>query len=135
MVVDRRAARLTLRNLLVTAKELNPDGRIITLFGCGGDRDRTKRPLMGEAAGHASDIVVLTSDNPRSEDPLLIINDVIVGVQRTKAKLLVELDRQKAIRVALDEARVRRRSCSSRARGMKRTRYCATARLILTTAK
>jgi UDP-N-acetylmuramoyl-L-alanyl-D-glutamate--2,6-diaminopimelate ligase len=60
---------------------------------------------MGEVAGRASEIVVLTSDNPRSEDPLLIINDVIVGVQRTKAKLFVEVDRQKAIEVALDEAR------------------------------
>ena len=79
-----------LRNLLVTAKELNPNGRIITLFGCGGDRDRTKRPVMGEAAGRSSDIVVLTSDNPRSEDPLLIINDAIVGVQRTNAKCMVE---------------------------------------------
>jgi UDP-N-acetylmuramoyl-L-alanyl-D-glutamate--2,6-diaminopimelate ligase len=105
VVVDYAHTDDALRNLLVTARELNPDGRIITLFGCGGDRDRTKRPLMGEAAGHASDIVVLTSDNPRSEDPLLIINDVIVGVQRTKAKLLVEPDRQKAIKVALDEAR------------------------------
>ncbi|HXR09591.1 MAG TPA: UDP-N-acetylmuramoyl-L-alanyl-D-glutamate--2,6-diaminopimelate ligase, partial [Candidatus Acidoferrales bacterium] len=105
VVVDYAHTDDALRNLLVTAKELNPDGRIITLFGCGGDRDRTKRPLMGEAAGRASEIVVLTSDNPRSEDPLLIINDVIVGVQRTKAKLFVELDRQKAIEVALDEAR------------------------------
>ena len=61
---------------------------------------------MGEVAGHASDVVVLTSDNPRSEDPLLIINDVIVGVQRTKAKLFVEPDRQKAIEVALDEVPV-----------------------------
>ncbi len=94
-----------LRNLLATAKTLNPEGRIITLFGCGGDRDRTKRPLMGEAAGRASDIVVLTSDNPRSEDPLLIINDIIVGLQRTKAKYLVEPDRKHAIEIALDEAR------------------------------
>jgi UDP-N-acetylmuramoyl-L-alanyl-D-glutamate--2,6-diaminopimelate ligase len=94
-----------LRNLLATARDLNSGGRIITLFGCGGDRDRTKRPLMGEAAGRESDIVVLTSDNPRSEDPLLIINDVIVGVQRTNTKLLVEPDRQKAIQVALDAAR------------------------------
>jgi UDP-N-acetylmuramoyl-L-alanyl-D-glutamate--2,6-diaminopimelate ligase len=105
VVVDYAHTDDALRNLLATAKELNPDGRIITLFGCGGDRDRTKRPLMGEAAGRASEIVVLTSDNPRSEDPLLIINDVIVGVQRTKAKLFVEPDRQKAIGVALDEAR------------------------------
>ena len=105
VIVDYAHTDDALRNLLATAKELNPDGRIITLFGCGGDRDRTKRPLMGEAAGRASEIVVLTSDNPRSEDPLLIINDVIVGVQRTKAKLFVEPDRQKAIGVALDEAR------------------------------
>jgi UDP-N-acetylmuramoyl-L-alanyl-D-glutamate--2,6-diaminopimelate ligase len=105
VIVDYAHTDDALRNLLATAKDLHPDGRIITLFGCGGDRDRTKRPLMGEAAGRASEIVVLTSDNPRSEDPLLIINDVIVGVQRTKAKLFVEPDRQKAIEVALDEAR------------------------------
>ena len=89
VVVDYAHTDDALRNLLATAKDLNPDGRIITLFGCGGDRDRTKRPIMGEAAGRASEIVVLTSDNPRSEDPLLIINDVIVGAQRTKAKLLM----------------------------------------------
>jgi UDP-N-acetylmuramoyl-L-alanyl-D-glutamate--2,6-diaminopimelate ligase len=105
VVIDYAHTDDALRNLLATAEGLNPDGRIITLFGCGGDRDRTKRPLMGEVAGRASEIVVLTSDNPRSEDPLLIINDVIVGVQRTKAKLFVEVDRQKAIEVALDEAR------------------------------
>lgn len=105
VVVDYAHTDDALRNLLATARELNPNGRIITLFGCGGDRDRTKRPLMGEAAGRASDIVVLTSDNPRSEDPLLIINDAIVGAQRTSAKLLIEPDRQKAIEVALDEAR------------------------------
>src|ERR1700719_5332151 len=105
VIVDYAHTDDALRNLLATAKDLNPDGRIITLFGCGGDRDRTKRPLMGGAAGRSSDVVVLTSDNPRSEDPLLIINDVIVGVQRTKAKLFVELDRQKAIEMALDEAR------------------------------
>jgi len=105
VVVDYAHTDDALRSLLATAKELNPDGRIVTLFGCGGDRDRTKRPLMGEVAGHASDVVVLTSDNPRSEDPLLIINDVIVGVQRTKAKLYVEPDRQRAIEVAIDEAR------------------------------
>jgi UDP-N-acetylmuramoyl-L-alanyl-D-glutamate--2,6-diaminopimelate ligase len=105
VVVDYAHTDDALRNLLATAKDLNPGGRIITLFGCGGDRDRTKRPLMGEAAGRMSEVVVLTSDNPRSEDPLLIINDAIVGIQRTKAKVIVEPDRQKAVELALDEAR------------------------------
>src|SRR6266851_4699823 len=105
VIVDYAHTDDALRNLLATAKELNPDGRIITLFGCGGDRDRTKRPLMGEAAGRLSDIVVLTSDNPRSEDPLLIINDAIVGLQRTGTKFLVEPDRERAIEIALDQAR------------------------------
>jgi UDP-N-acetylmuramoyl-L-alanyl-D-glutamate--2,6-diaminopimelate ligase len=105
VIVDYAHTDDALRNLLATAKDLKPEGRIITLFGCGGDRDRTKRPLMGEVAGRASDIVVLTSDNPRSEDPLLIINDAIVGAQRTKAKVLVEPDRRKAVEVALEEAR------------------------------
>jgi len=105
VIVDYAHTDDALRNLLATAKELNPDGRVITLFGCGGDRDRTKRPLMGEAAGRLSDIVVLTSDNPRSEDPLLIINDAIVGLQRTGTKFLVEPDRERAIEIALDQAR------------------------------
>jgi UDP-N-acetylmuramoyl-L-alanyl-D-glutamate--2,6-diaminopimelate ligase len=105
VIVDYAHTDDALRNLLSTAKELHADGRIITLFGCGGDRDRTKRPLMGEAAGRSSDIVILTSDNPRSEDPLLIINDAIVGVQRTNAKFLVEPDRERAIEIALDQAR------------------------------
>ena len=105
VVVDYAHTDDALGNLLSTAKELNPAGRIITLFGCGGDRDRAKRPLMGEAAGRSSDVVVLTSDNPRSEDPLLIINDAIVGVQRTKAKFVVEPDRERAIEIALDQAR------------------------------
>ena len=105
VVVDYAHTDDALRNLLTAARELNPAGRIITLFGCGGDRDRTKRPLMGEAAGRLSNVVVLTSDNPRSEDPLLIINDAIVGVQRANAKCLVEPDRERAIEMALDQAR------------------------------
>jgi UDP-N-acetylmuramoyl-L-alanyl-D-glutamate--2,6-diaminopimelate ligase len=77
---------------------------VITLFGCGGDRDRTKRPLMGEAAGRGSDFVVLTSDNPRSEDPLAIINDALPGLQRTGTRYALEPDRQKAIAMALNVA-------------------------------
>ena len=79
-------------------------GKVITVFGCGGDRDRAKRPLMGEAAGNGSDFVVLTSDNPRSEDPLAIMNDAVVGLQKAGAKYVMEPDRRKAIGLALHEA-------------------------------
>ena len=79
-------------------------GEVITLFGCGGDRDRAKRPLMGEAAGKGSDFVVLTSDNPRSEDPLAIINDALVGLQKSGTKYVTEPDRRKAIALAIAQA-------------------------------
>ena len=105
VIVDYAHTDDALRNLISTARELSADNRIITLFGAGGDRDRTKRPLMGEAAGTLSDIVVLTSDNPRSEDPLRIINDVLVGLQKTGAKHFVEADREKAIEIAMNEAK------------------------------
>jgi UDP-N-acetylmuramoyl-L-alanyl-D-glutamate--2,6-diaminopimelate ligase len=104
VVVDYAHTDDALRNLIATARELAPSGRIITVFGAGGDRDRTKRPLMGEAAGALSDLVVLTSDNPRSEDPLRVINDVVVGLQKANAKYRVEPDREKALAVAIDEA-------------------------------
>jgi UDP-N-acetylmuramoyl-L-alanyl-D-glutamate--2,6-diaminopimelate ligase len=105
VVVDYAHTDDALRNLTATARELGGAKRLITLFGCGGERDRAKRPLMGEAAGRASDVVVLSSDNPRGEDPLLIINDALVGLQRTTAKTLVEPDRARAIELAIDEAR------------------------------
>ncbi|MEJ7609342.1 MAG: cyanophycin synthetase [Bryobacteraceae bacterium] len=92
-----------LRNTIAVARAMKPD-RIITLFGCGGDRDRSKRPLMGMAAAEASDFVVLTSDNPRSEDPLAIMNDAVVGLRRFDTPHLVEPDRERAIRKALTEA-------------------------------
>ncbi len=105
VVVDYAHTDDALRNLITTARELNPNGRIIILFGAGGDRDRTKRPLMGEAAGSLSDLVVLSSDNPRTEDPLRIINDVVVGLQKVNAKYRVETDRERAIELAMDEAK------------------------------
>jgi len=105
VVVDYAHTDDALRNLIQTARDLLKTGRIITLFGCGGERDRTKRPLMGEAAGSLSDLVVISSDNPRGEDPLRIINDAVVGLQKVNAKYLVEPDRGRAIEIALEEAR------------------------------
>jgi UDP-N-acetylmuramoyl-L-alanyl-D-glutamate--2,6-diaminopimelate ligase len=107
VVVDYAHTDDALRNLTALARELvsAAKGRVLTVFGCGGDRDRKKRPLMGEAAGRGSDFVVLTSDNPRSEDPRTIINDAVVGLQKTGVKYSVEPDRRKAIVLAVAEAR------------------------------
>lgn len=105
VIVDYAHTDDALRNLISTARELSTSGRIITVFGAGGERDRTKRPLMGEAAGSLSDLVVLTSDNPRGEDPLRIINDVVVGLQKVNAKYQIEPDRDKALEIALAEAK------------------------------
>src|SRR5438876_5459113 len=105
VIVDYAHTDDALENLIRTARELNPKGRIITLFGCGGEKDRTKRPAMGEVTGRLSDLTILSSDNPRSEDPLKIISDIIVGLQKTAGKYLIEPDREKAIGMAMDEAR------------------------------
>jgi UDP-N-acetylmuramoyl-L-alanyl-D-glutamate--2,6-diaminopimelate ligase len=106
VVVDYAHTHDALRNLIESARKLLPaGGRILTMFGCGGDRDRTKRPLMGEVAGRLSDRVILTSDNPRSEDPLHIMADAMVGLQRVDADCVREPDRAKAIRRAIEEAR------------------------------
>lgn len=103
VVVDYAHTDDALRNLIAVARDLNPK-RVITLFGCGGDRDRQKRPLMAMAAAEASDFVVLTSDNPRSEDPLDIINDALVGLRRFDTPHIIEVDREKAIRKAIEQA-------------------------------
>jgi UDP-N-acetylmuramoyl-L-alanyl-D-glutamate--2,6-diaminopimelate ligase len=104
VIVDYAHTDDALKNVLKTARELTHK-RVIVLFGCGGERDRTKRPRMGEVAGQLADFVVLTSDNPRSEDPLLIMADALVGLQRTSRPYLAEVDRGVAIRKALEEAR------------------------------
>jgi UDP-N-acetylmuramoyl-L-alanyl-D-glutamate--2,6-diaminopimelate ligase len=106
VVVDYAHTDDALRNLITLGRELVKErgGRVITLFGCGGDRDRTKRPRMGRAAGEGSDLVVLTSDNPRSEEPMAIINEALAGVRGTGTKCLVEEDRAKAIEIAIRSA-------------------------------
>lgn len=107
VVVDYAHTDDALRNLISLARELvaQKKGRVITLFGCGGNRDRTKRPKMGRAAGEGSDLVVLTSDNPRSEDPLTIIEEALVGVRETGTECIVEPDRGTAIAMAIRAAR------------------------------
>ena len=103
VLVDYAHTDDALRNVLATARGLTKN-RLIIVFGCGGDRDRAKRPLMGEAAGSLSDLAVLTSDNPRSEDPLRIMTDALVGLQKTGKPYLPEADRKAAIRQALNQA-------------------------------
>jgi UDP-N-acetylmuramoyl-L-alanyl-D-glutamate--2,6-diaminopimelate ligase len=109
VVVDYAHTDDALRNLIALARELAGErgGRVITLFGCGGDRDRTKRPRMGRAAGENSDLVVLTSDNPRSEEPMSIINEALAGVRETTTECIVEPDRAAAIGLAIRAARER----------------------------
>jgi UDP-N-acetylmuramoyl-L-alanyl-D-glutamate--2,6-diaminopimelate ligase len=106
VVVDYAHTDDALRNLISLARELvkGSGGRVITLFGCGGDRDRTKRPRMGRAAGEGSDLVVLTSDNPRSEEPMAIIKEALAGVRGTGTDCVVEEDRTGAIGTAIRAA-------------------------------
>ena len=107
VLVDYAHTDDALRNLLETARPL-ASRRLITVFGAGGDRDRTKRPLMGMVAARLSDVVVITSDNPRSEDPVRIIEEVKLGAEpearQGKAELLTIVDRRDAIVHAVDAA-------------------------------
>ncbi len=113
VVVDFAHTDDALRNVLRVSRDLlqaqsqqrKSAGRLITVFGCGGDRDRSKRPIMGATAAQLSDFVVLTSDNPRSEDPLDIMNDVMVGLGRFDTPHISQPDRAQALRLAFEQAR------------------------------
>ena len=109
VVVDYAHTDDALRNLTQVARDFvsrdGARGRVMTLFGCGGDRDTKKRPLMGEAAGKGSDFVVLTSDNPRSEDAMAIINAALPGLEATGTPYAIEPDRRNAITLAIAEAK------------------------------
>jgi UDP-N-acetylmuramoyl-L-alanyl-D-glutamate--2,6-diaminopimelate ligase len=106
VIVDYAHTDDALINLTALARQMTAQtgGRVITLFGCGGDRDRTKRPKMGLAAGKGSDFVVATSDNPRSEEPLAILAEIEPGLKAAQVRYTVEPDRAAAIRMALKEA-------------------------------
>lgn len=103
VVVDYAHTDDALRNLISLARELvrAEGGRVITVFGCGGDRDRTKRPKMGRVAGEGSDLLVLTNDNPRSENPAAILAEVLVGVRETSTEYIVLENRAEAISEAV----------------------------------
>ena len=107
VIVDYAHTEDALRNLTALARQMTAQsgGRIITLFGCGGDRDRTKRPKMGQAAGEGSDFVVATSDNPRTEEPLAILAEIEPALKATGVRYTVEPDRAAAIALALKEAK------------------------------
>ena len=93
-----------LENVLKTVKGF-ATGRIVTLFGCGGDRDHAKRPIMGEIAGRFSDFAIVTSDNPRTENPMDIINSIVEGVKKSGCEYVVIENRREAIEYALKNAR------------------------------
>ncbi len=107
VIVDYAHTDDALRNLTSLARQMTMQsgGRVITLFGCGGDRDRTKRPKMGVAAGEGSDFVVATSDNPRSEAPQAILAEIEPGLKASNVRYTIEPDRTAAIHLALEEAK------------------------------
>jgi UDP-N-acetylmuramoyl-L-alanyl-D-glutamate--2,6-diaminopimelate ligase len=104
VLVDYAHTPDSLENVLRAARRLT-GGRLISVFGCGGDRDREKRPLMGRAGAELSDVAVVTSDNPRSEDPQAILDEIMAGVDG--GDVLVELDRRAAIGLALERAQAK----------------------------
>jgi UDP-N-acetylmuramoyl-L-alanyl-D-glutamate--2,6-diaminopimelate ligase len=106
VIVDYAHTDDALRNLIALARKSVSNGNhVITLFGCGGDRDRTKRPKMGQAAGEGSDFVVATSDNPRSEDPMAILQEIEPALKATATRYVIEPDRTAAIHLALEAAK------------------------------
>lgn len=104
MMIDYAHTPDSIENILKSVKEF-AKGRVVTLFGCGGDRDKTKRPIMGKIAGSISDFCIVTSDNPRTEDPMNIIRQVEVGVQETDCEYVVIESRRDAIEYAINNAK------------------------------
>jgi UDP-N-acetylmuramoyl-L-alanyl-D-glutamate--2,6-diaminopimelate ligase len=104
VIVDYAHTHPALSNLLASVRKMKPS-RVILVFGCGGDRDKTKRPLMGNLAVKMADIVFLTSDNPRTEDPDAIINDIEKGIPFYRRKYVSITDRRQAIKEAVKAAR------------------------------
>ena len=103
LMIDYAHNAMALKSLLGTLKEYNPH-RLVSLFGCGGNRDRNRRFEMGEVSGELADFTIITSDNPRFEEPLDIMADIVTGIERTKGNYITIADRKEAIRYAITHA-------------------------------
>ncbi|NLG25312.1 MAG: UDP-N-acetylmuramoyl-L-alanyl-D-glutamate--2,6-diaminopimelate ligase [Clostridiales bacterium] len=104
VILDYAHSPDSLSNILTTVRQTTPRGKVIALFGCGGDRDHAKRPMMGEIGGRLADFSILTSDNPRSEDPMDILAEIEEGIKKTDGRYTVIENRREAIRWALTHA-------------------------------
>jgi UDP-N-acetylmuramoyl-L-alanyl-D-glutamate--2,6-diaminopimelate ligase len=104
VIVDYAHTADSLENILNAVKDFAA-GRVVCVFGCGGNRDRLRRFGMGEVSGKIADFTIITSDNPRSEDPLAIINDIETGIKKTDAKYIKIVDRREAIKYAILNAK------------------------------
>lgn len=103
IMIDYAHSPESLENILSAVKSYTR-GRVISVFGCGGDRDTSKRPIMGEISGRIADFTIITSDNPRTEDPEKIVNQIEEGIKKTKGKYTVIVDRMEAIKEAIKMA-------------------------------
>ena len=103
IMIDYAHSPESLQNILSAVKSYTR-GKVISVFGCGGDRDKTKRPIMGEISGRIADFTIITSDNPRTEDPEVIVKEIEEGIKKTKGNYKVVVDRKEAIKQAIDMA-------------------------------
>ena len=103
VMIDYAHTPDSLENILSTVKDYAP-GRVVSVFGCGGDRDKTKRPMMGEISGRIASFTIITSDNPRTEDPEAIVNDIEEGIRKSGGSYIRIVDRREAIKYALNNA-------------------------------
>ena len=104
LMIDYAHNAMSLASLLNTLRDYNP-GRIVTIFGCGGNRAKSRRFEMGETSGNLSDFTIITSDNPRFEEPQDIVNDIITGIEKTEGEYVAIIDRKEAIRYAIENGR------------------------------
>ena len=100
LMIDYAHNAMSLESLLSTLKEYDP-GRLVCLFGCGGNRSKLRRYEMGEVSGKMADLTIITSDNPRNEEPQAIIDDIKIGIGKTDGKYVEIADRKEAIRYAI----------------------------------